>query len=168
VENAIVESVIRPSTDWDAMSAEERQKVTGWVHVGGYQIRVENDTDRLYVDFVADLPLQEWGWFWDEKQANQRGAGARQSGFRGHVQSLWDIRTEKPVASLEKVDWDFLEERVEEMARTIVAQSLRSGGEIDAFKLYMYSLGLTPKERPQHHYGFGRGDEVELEVSWEG
>lgn len=153
---AVYSAGVRPALDWDEMSASERQKVSGEVQVGGYRMKIENDTDRLLVDMIADLPLQEWGWFVDAK------AGERKGGFSGHVRALFEKRDKRPCASLVSVDWPALEERVGEAARGIVQQSLRNPGEIDAFKLYLASRGEKTKARPHHAYAIGQGGEIEL------
>jgi hypothetical protein len=145
---------MRPAADWDILSEGERQRVRGEVQVGGYRISIENDTDRLWADLVADLPLQEWGWFLD------RLDDRKPSGFSGHVQSIWDLRDKKPCASLGQVDWEILEKRVGEAARGIVQQSFLQPGEIDAFKLYMSFRGREAKKRPHHAYAIGQGGEV--------
>lgn len=135
--------------DWDELSASERQQMVGLVKVGGLVFEVHDDTDRLMVDFIADLPLAEWEWFFDS-----RGVG-----LGGHVQSLFDLRSKRPCQDLGSVDWARLQARVGDVAQAIVEQS-RKSWEADSWKLYLQSRGVEGQERPWRHMEWRAGLEA--------
>ena len=131
--------------DWDELRAFERQRIEGQVKVGGLVLDVHDDTDRLWVDFMADLSLADWEWFLDHEGV----------GFGGHVQSLWDTRNKRPCKDLAAVDWGRLQAQVMEAAQVIVEQSRQMPFEADAWRLYMAGKGVHAEERPwrERHWG---------------
>jgi len=108
------------------------------MEVGGLVLEVQDDTDRLWVDCVADLSLTEWEWFMDHEGV----------GFGGHVQSLFDLRIKRPCKDLRNVDWERLRERVGKAAKMIEGQSQKMPFEADAFKLHAQALRVVTRERP--------------------
>ena len=139
--------------DWDELSPSERQRWEGQVQVGGLVFDIHDDTDRLYVDYVADLPLAEWEWFYDDASTGGRA-------FGGHVQSLLDIRGKRPVQGLAGVDMVKLKARVAEAAQLIVGQA-QVRLEADAWLLYAAARGVKAQERPWRQRGWIQATSME-------
>lgn len=134
--------------DWDTMDAHARQSHIGQVFIGEWPhpFPLRDDTDRVFIDLLADSPTADWTWFHDTRS----GLAPTHEALQERVAAILATRTRPPVTSTSQVDWPALDVRIRATAGLIIIPSYRHPNERDAFLLSTAIFGsMPPPRRPR-------------------
>ena len=127
--------------DWDALDEHQRQSLKGEVRVGRwlYPFHIHHDTDRLFLDLLADAPLSVWSTFLPTSDPNA---------FQTSISTFFGSLAKKPCASLDSIDWGALQTKVVKTATLITSRVGILTAQTDPFALYASAYHASPVSRP--------------------